>query len=152
MHQKPAARRQDIKSLFRPSFVLCGLGAAGPARTGSTRSSRASVVSCGTLSRSDVITTSGLTPRRRRVACSCNRSFVRASVCSSFERLLISASSAARNRSRCAVTLDLQESRNGRPMWGLLRSPGRAVRAVARLCRDVAKLSRGKLDHGGMGG
>src|SRR5207237_5672277 len=50
--------------------------------TRSIRSSTASVVSWSTLSRSDVSTISTLAPRRRRVACSCNKSFVRASLCS----------------------------------------------------------------------
>jgi len=49
------------------------------------------------------MTSSGLVPRRSRLACSCSRNFVRASVCSSFEMFLISAS-------RAAVTARLAET------------------------------------------
>src|SRR5262249_25047105 len=73
-------------------------------RTGSTRSIKASVVSGGRLSRSAVMTSSGLAPSRRPIAYSCSRRLVRANSCSSFERFLISASRAASNRSPCAVT------------------------------------------------
>ncbi len=49
------------------------------------------------------MTSSGLVPRRSRLACSCSRNFVRASVCSSFEMFLISAS-------RAVVTARLAET------------------------------------------
>src|SRR5262249_14162909 len=70
---------------------------------GLTRSSRATLVSAGTLKRSPVITISASSPRRRRVACSRNTARVRASTCSSLETLVSSVSSALSRRSLLAV-------------------------------------------------